>query len=73
MEDELFKRYIIYKGESTIDHDVPICKMTYCLKKAKADCMKCGTATCSDHVCKCIAQHICHWCRLIDWILHEKG
>lgn len=68
-----FKRYLIYNGASTLDYHVPFCKITFCTEKATQDCIKCSTPICNGHACSATKQHICHYCRLIDWIQLQKG
>ncbi len=72
--DSLFKRYRMYNGTSTLEQDVPTCEaMTLCEEKATQDCILCKKPTCNGHVSFATEQHICHYCRLIDWVQTQKG
>lgn len=72
-ENILFSRYIMYNGTSTLEQDVPECKTAHCEEKATQDCIKCRKPTCNGHASFATDQHICQYCRLIDWVQIQKG
>ena len=66
--------HLMYNGNFLPANQVPNCEISLCEEKATQPCALCLTPICNGHASMAAKEHMCHRCRLSQWIyLNGKG
>lgn len=62
-----------YKGRILPANQVPNCKISLCEEKATQPCVLCLTPICNGHASMATEEHVCHYCRLSQWMYEQRN